>query len=619
MKSKSVLAAGIGRFLEEHSAVLRDVYDNISDLLLLIRSGADGQYVCVSGNRAFYDCWGLEAGGVEGRRLEEVLPGAACGKLIRRIEEACASGKPVRFEQSDETPFGRKVHDATLIPTLNDAGVCTHLVWTACDITDRIRVTDLERANAERQRALLNSIPDFAWMKDREGRYSAMNQAMAKLAGKTAEEVIGKTDFELFPREKAVIYRESDQRVMRTGKAARMTVSLACADGKVTWFDTIKVPILDAQGGVEGTAGVARDITERQSLLRDLERSERRLREAERIAKIGNWEWDIEKGQFTRSDSIYEATGVTAEEIGASVEDFLAFVHPGDRARMKGLLERAAQEGVGWETEYRIVRGDGTVRYLHSTSEVTGVSRGCPAKVLGVTRDVTEQHYAEEEARRSKEELHRLSSQLLVLQEEERKKIAREIHDEFGQALTALKMDMAWMKSKLSQDQPGLRAKADKMANLMDSTIQAMRKTVMELRPTILDELGLIQAVRWQVEQFRGRSGLKVKLIIDRDDIAPSPETSGPLFRILQEALTNIVRHSGAKHVEVELRHSDSELEMRISDDGSGFCWQTVKKGHSHGLIGMRERAELIGGKLEVSSEKGRGTTVRVKVPNYRG
>jgi signal transduction histidine kinase len=203
-----------------------------------------------------------------------------------------------------------------------------------------------------------------------------------------------------------------------------------------------------------------------------------------------------------------------------------------------------------------------------------------------------------------------------VTREEERTAIAREIHDVLGQALTALKMDVTWIGARAPADAPAaLRQKLSAMSGLIDDTIVTVRRIATSLRPGVLDDLGLAAAVEWQTQEFEQRTGIPCTLRTHVDDAAFDPAMSTALFRILQESLTNVARHSRAHLVAVTLEHSGTDVVLEVRDDGIGITPADAANARSIGLAGMRERALLVGGRLLISGTEGAGTTVRVRVP----
>jgi signal transduction histidine kinase len=202
-----------------------------------------------------------------------------------------------------------------------------------------------------------------------------------------------------------------------------------------------------------------------------------------------------------------------------------------------------------------------------------------------------------------------------MIREEERATVAREIHDDLGQTLTALKMDIAWMKKNAGMTEEMRAAKFDTMLGLTDSSIQTVKRIATELRPGILDDLGLISAIEWGTEEFQKRSGIECNLVISVEELAVDENVTIAVFRIFQESLTNIARHSGATKIEVTIKKAGDLLQMEITDNGVGISEEQINSSKSLGLIGMNERASVFGGKLKISREASGGTTVRVYIP----
>jgi len=236
------------------------------------------------------------------------------------------------------------------------------------------------------------------------------------------------------------------------------------------------------------------------------------------------------------------------------------------------------------------------------------------ARDYGLRAD--ERNQALQALEQSREQLQQLTAGLLMAREEERTAIAREIHDVLGQTLTALKMDVAWIGVRSPADAPAaLRQRLGAMARLIDDTVVTVRRIATSLRPGVLDDLGLAAAVEWQAHEFEHRTGIHCALRTSVDDAALDPLLSTALFRIFQESLTNVARHSRASGVSVTLEHSGTDLVLEVRDDGVGITAAAAANTRSIGLTGMRERAQLVGGGLSISGAAGAGTTVRVQVP----
>ncbi|MDP4175715.1 MAG: PAS domain S-box protein [Bacteroidota bacterium] len=249
--------------------------------------------------------------------------------------------------------------------------------------------------------------------------------------------------------------------------------------------------------------------------------------------------------------------------------------------------------------------------FSNSLLELPGPER----YVLSIVRDITERKIAEQKLRQSKEQLRDLASHLQSIREEERTMIAREIHDELGQVLTVLKIQISLLSNKLREDQKELKEKISSVSGLIDSTVESVQKISSQLRPGILDDLGLVPAIEWQAQDFQERTGILCGLNLFRDEISLDRNKSTAVFRIFQEALTNIARHSAADRVDITLRTEDNALLLEITDNGRGITPVQISDQKSLGLLGMKERALILGGTVQISGADKCGTTVSVFIP----
>jgi len=240
-------------------------------------------------------------------------------------------------------------------------------------------------------------------------------------------------------------------------------------------------------------------------------------------------------------------------------------------------------------------------------------------RIVITYEDITVKKQAEKELQRSREQLRNLSAHLQAAREEESTRIAREIHDELGQSLTALQMDLSWLDKHLPKKTGALKEKAKRMSRLVDTTVESVHKISTELRPVMLDDLGLTAAMEWQIEEFRKRSGVKCEICLNYDDNVIDKKLSTSLFRIFQETLTNIARHADATGVRVKLIQIGNELCLEVADNGRGIFPNQIHDSKSLGIIGMRERAHLWGGSVSVNGQSGSGTIVTVKIPISQG
>ncbi|HKN11504.1 MAG TPA: PAS domain-containing sensor histidine kinase, partial [Pseudomonadota bacterium] len=232
-----------------------------------------------------------------------------------------------------------------------------------------------------------------------------------------------------------------------------------------------------------------------------------------------------------------------------------------------------------------------------------------------ILRDISERVRVEEALRRSQAELRELGAAAHAAREQEKSRIARELHDELAQSLTALQMDVAWLKERGAGIHPAATARLFKMEGLLEQTVASTRRIASDLRPLMLDDLGLVPAVEWLAETFTQRSGVPCELAVNRHELELPDAHATAVFRIVQESLANVAKHAAASRVEVTIEHTGSELALRIRDDGSGFSSKNPRKPNSYGLVGLRERASLLGGQASIISAPGQGTQIEVRLP----
>jgi signal transduction histidine kinase len=223
------------------------------------------------------------------------------------------------------------------------------------------------------------------------------------------------------------------------------------------------------------------------------------------------------------------------------------------------------------------------------------------------------------ELQSSLEQLRALAARLQSIREEERKRVAREIHDQLGQALTAIRLDVSSLVHELPEDQRRQSKRTQTILTLVDETIRSVRQIATELRPGMLDDLGLVATIEWAGEEFGARTGTQCRLDLPPDDIVVDPDTAIAIFRIFQETLTNVARHANAKEVQARLEIEDGHLTLEVHDNGTGIPPEKLQKGRSLGILGMRERATLLGGDLSIMGIPGKGTAVRVRIPLASG
>jgi two-component system, NarL family, sensor histidine kinase UhpB len=333
------------------------------------------------------------------------------------------------------------------------------------------------------------------------------------------------------------------------------------------------------------------------------------------------FDWNLAAGTIWWSESLQSLFGYAVEPGGTRIEAWYDRIHAEDRERVTAGFTRILRStGDVWADEFRFLRRDGSIAEVAARANVIRDAAGKAVRMVGGVSDVTSRRRAEEALRVSRKQMRALSAKLQSSREQERTRIAREIHDELGQMLTGLKMDLRWIERRLTQieDQPPVNPILDKVVEateLADHTIACVQKISSELRPGVLDNLGLAAAIKHEATRFQERAGITCQVRLPEAQPTLAGETATGTFRILQEALTNVARHANATEVQIELRSEDAALLLEVSDNGKGIGEADLTNPRSLGLLGMKERAVMMGAELGFSRGPNGGTRVTLRLP----
>lgn len=473
------------------------------------------------------------------------------------------------------------------------------------------------RRNEEYLQTVINTIPALVFVTDTDDRLLRFNDLFARVTSQPSEQVVGKTCTELFRFADPETHCRNDMEIIRTGKPKLHMIERIKTDEGSRWFEISKMPLTDEGGKVQGLIGFAVEITDRKLAEDALRESQSLLQSILDNAPVSIFVKDLE-GRYQLVNRSFEVrcnlSG--AEMLGRTDYDCVP-TEEADRYRRHDHEVLEANSPI--EHEDVVNLGGATHTYIAVKFPLMDLA-GAPYAICGISTDITERKLAEEQLRASREQLRALSARLLSAREEERKSIAREIHDELGQALTGLIIELSWLEDKLAllPDREQARSLLDKTASMLrlaDSTVESVRRIAAELRPGLLDDFGLVAAIEWHAQEFEQRTGVICRVSSDLDETALTPEQATALFRIAQEALTNVARHASANTVQVRILRDGDVLVLSVEDDGSGINEEKRSSARSLGVIGMRERATLLGGSVQISGPRGGGTRVVARVP----
>ena len=510
------------------------------------------------------------------------------------------------------------LHQARALAMRDSNGQIQKWVGTWTDIEEYKRA---ERGMGELV-AIVESSDDAIVGKTLEGIVTSWNQGAERLLGYSAEEMIGQSVLKLIPEDRL---EEEAQILGRLGRGERVdhyeTVRRR-KDGRLVDVSLSISPIRDGSGRLVGASKIARDITERKRAEQSLRESQNRFESVIDSAMDAIISIDEAHRVVLFNAAAERMFGCSAAEaLGQTLDRFIPpRLRSAHRKHVRafgatGLTSRA----MGKLDALTGLRSDG--REFPIEASISQTEIGGEKLFTVILRDITERKEAVEALSRSEGQLRGLATRLQRAREEEAIRIARELHDQLGRCLTTIKMDITLIE-QIASVQPtaetigSIPEKTRLMLEAIDETVHVVRKISTELRPGILDDFGLAAAIEWQAKDFQRRSGVLCILNVPQEDLDVSREQATAFFRIFQEILTNVARHSKAGKVWVHLEVRDGMVALEVEDNGVGISPEALGRPQALGLLGMRERAAVFGGSVEIAGIPGKGTTVVVCMPN---
>ena len=383
-------------------------------------------------------------------------------------------------------------------------------------------------------------------------------------------------------------------------------------DGSIRWIDAHGRYTFDAAGRAVRTVGVCRDITAPKQAEEALRLSEARLKQAQSLGHMGSFSHDLTTGAIWWSDEAYRLAGLEPAAGVITFDQIRALVHPDDRARWEAASQSAWAKDQTCVSDHRVVWPDGSIRYHHVVAEVQRGPNGRPVEIIGTVQDVTEQKLAEQQLADYQERLRRLAARLTQTEEEERRRIAGDLHDAVVQTLAVARMKL---QALLSGKPAALATTSmDEVLGLVDQAMRESRSLVFDLSPPLLHELGLEPAIEWLAQKIEREHGLPITFQADGRPKLLAADVRDILFGSVRELLLNAVSHARAGRITIESRLAGDRIQVVVSDDGVGFDPRKVlsvkRPDEGLGLFHIRERMDHVGGALSVLSAPGRGTRV---------
>ncbi|MEO8620131.1 MAG: PAS domain-containing protein [bacterium] len=488
-------------------------------------------------------------------------------------------------------------------PIRDDSGSVYRVAGVAQDITERHEAQDAIWNVATGLTTTLESITDAFYTLDTEWRFAYVNYEAERLLKHSREELVGQAVWSVFPESVGTSFHHQFVRSMRENVVVKFEDYYPPFE---RWFEVRAFP------SAQGLAVYFLDVTERRNMLDELRSSEETLRHRTQqlnlalgAARLGVWSWDLRTNLVTTLQGDGPACGLPEGTYPSTGDAFKELVHPEDRAWVTQRLRESAARGIDYQAEFRIVSPDQEVRWVSSQGHWSLDASGAPEVMIGADLDITER-------RATANELRALALRLDSVQDAERATIAREVHDDLGQALTVLRMDSTRL-GRLTTENPELTALVAEMTDVIDATLQRTRSIAMALHPTVLDDLGLGAAIELHAALVARRTGLEMTL--ELEPVTVDIGRARAAYRVMQESLTNVVRHAEAKSVIIRLTGHAEELLLEVIDDGCGIQPGQLGGAGSLGLLGMRERAAAFGGSVQIVALDVCGTAVKLRLP----
>ena len=496
------------------------------------------------------------------------------------------------------------------------AGLPLRIVGTLQDVDERVRSA---QALLESQRRLVRSqqlarVGDWRSDADADDPRDRWSEEIYRILGLDPATTVPTFDAfvaRVHPDDRAVV-REGDAAALRDGISYECDVRVIRPDGALRHVYGRTAALRNGAGEVVGLFGTTQDITERKQAEAALRSTAAALEHAQRLARVGSWQWQIEGDRVEWSPALYEILGRDPAVPPPPYAEQAVLYMPRSEQQRRIVVAQSLQSGDPFEIEVEFVRADGTRGWGVSRGEVVHDVGGRAVGMSGTLQDITERKLTEIALREARDQVRELSGHLEDELNLERKRIALDVHDELGQMLTAMKLQLELLQSQLERPEQA-RGTGERMRELIEETMEVTRNVALNLRPPALD-LGLAAALEWLAEDFGLRTDIACRVEAPAADLPLDDQQATALFRIAQESLTNVTRHARAGQVRIALTLQDNWLQLEIHDDGVGFDADALPPAGHFGLFGMRERALRLGAELAVDSRPGAGCRVRVRV-----
>ena len=586
------------------------ILDN-SPLMVFLKD-RDGRYLLT--NRTFDQRFGLSSRHAIGQTDTELFAPDQAKVFQANDQEVFRSGVSMEFEEVARYADGEHTSLVVKFPLRDADGAIYAVCGIVADVTERKRAEEALVEREERWRLFIEHSPVALAMFDRDMRYLAASRRWMTDYQLGERSLIGLTHYEVFP-EIPQRWRDIHRRCLAGAVERCEEDPFVRADGRTHWLRWEILPWRTAGGAIGGIVIFTEDITARKRADEQARRWEQVFEKAEFGLAYGN----IADGTLLAvNEAFARQRGYRVDELIG--QPILSVYAPDVRDAMKAHFPEIDRRGhLVYESVHR--RKDGTTFPVLMEVTVIKDAQGRPISRVAYALDITDRNRAVEALQEAYRRLQMLSREVQIAQEQERNRLSRELHDEFGQLLSALKFDLSDLAKGMTKKPPlattALQKKIGAATRTVDRLFVSLREMVHALRSAVLEELGLVPALETLANETHERSGLRCRVVADRDALGKSfgPEFESTLYRTAQELLTNVVRHAKATSATITISRTDGWMKLAVQDNGRGFKIGSVQPKARFGLLGVQERAELLGGNVEIHSEPGKGTVVTVRIP----
>jgi len=601
--------------LRQSEERFRNIVNSMQDIVFTL--DAEGRHTGVYGSWVWQ--FGLTPEHFLGRTSLEIM-GEEDSRMHREANARAAQGEFVVYEWSVSNGQDTIEYQTSLSPVFDSEGNVIELVGVGRNVTEQKRTEQALRASEERLHSFVFNSPLLISEFDPYGCYLLANPAVADTFNLSPPEIVGKTFGELLAPEVCALFKERIARVLATLEPVHVEDSLKVGDDE-RFFNTTLFPLFDDKGSIRSIGGIAHDISARIEAEKQLQQSRDLFRSlTANIPGVVCRCWmDTVRVVDYMSEDVEDLTGYHAGDfVGNSARTWESVIHRDDIEHVDRRIKDAIASGQPWRVEYRIRHRDGSIRWVSETGRATQDTAEEALLIDCLLLDITLQVSDREGLQRSHGELLRLAAHLQTVREEERAAVAWELHDEVGQALAVVKMDLFSCHSQLPIELQGsVQQKLSGTVGLLDNTIDRLRKLYASLRPGMLDDLGLSDTIDWSAREFARESGIDCR-IVRLDQVTVNPRDTGvslAAFRVFQEILSNGVRHSGATRFEVGVERYPERVVIWVNDDGFGVSEENLRAEESLDLASMRERLRAYGGSVTIRRSETGGTIAQIGVP----